>query len=310
VIQFACHAAKGLSHFGATCKGTTAMPRRRASAFDDLLSFATRLPWKVSVGLAFGSYVALHLVALGSSQSPAATNPPDLGNVVIRGFIHVFALFTQYIIPVGFLIGAAVSFIKRRRSIGLLDEARTGRDIASISWHEFERLVGEGFRQRGFKVTERGGASPDGGVDLELTRADKRYLVQCKHWRVRQVGVTVIRELCGVMATEKGPWRLHCYVRSFHLRGDRICSTQPHRIDRRDRVTTIDRAGTPFPSRRRIRSLGDADTSGGPSLFGVRKTDGRENSKKGHDDRPSFLGMPKLPSMPPHRAENNVDHNG
>jgi restriction system protein len=179
------------------------MPRRRASAFDDLLTIASKLPWKVSVGLAFVAYIVLHLVALGSAQPPSATTTAELGNVVIRGFIHIFSLFTQYIIPVGFLIGAAASFLKRRQSSGLLEEARTGRDIATISWQEFERLVGEGFRQRGFKVSERGGASPDGGVDLELTKAGKRYLVQCKQWRSRQVGVTVIRELCGVMATEQ-----------------------------------------------------------------------------------------------------------
>jgi restriction system protein len=178
------------------------MRRRRASAFDDLLTIASRLPWKASVGLAFLSYLVLHLVALGSAQPPSATTTADLGNVVIRGFIHIFSLFTQYIIPVGFLIGAAASFLKRRQSSGLLEEARIGRDIASISWQEFERLVGEGFRQQGFKVSERGGSSPDGGVDLELTKAGKRYLVQCKQWRSRQVGVTVVRELCGVMATE------------------------------------------------------------------------------------------------------------
>jgi restriction system protein len=179
------------------------MPRRRASAFDDLLTIASKLPWKVGLGLAFASYFVLHFVAVGSAQPPAATNPADLGNVVIRGFIHIFALFAQYVIPVGFLIGAAVSFLKGRQASGLLEEARTGRDIASISWQEFERLVGEGFRQQGFKVSERGGASPDGGVDLELTKSGKRYLVQCKQWRSRQVGVSVIRELCGVMATEQ-----------------------------------------------------------------------------------------------------------
>lgn len=39
-----------------------------------------------------------------------------------------------------------------------------------------------------------------GGVDLELTKDGRRYLVQCKHWRVQSVGVTVIRELNGVVA--------------------------------------------------------------------------------------------------------------
>ena len=55
-------------------------------------------------GLCSASYLVLHIVAVGSAQAPAATNTADLGNVVIRGFIHIFSLLTQYIIPVGFLI--------------------------------------------------------------------------------------------------------------------------------------------------------------------------------------------------------------
>jgi restriction system protein len=64
-------------------------------------------------------------------------------------------------------------------------------------------LVEEGFRHRGFEVTERGGAAPDGGVDLVLPRGHERFLVQCKQWRARQVSVSVVRELYGVMAAER-----------------------------------------------------------------------------------------------------------
>ena len=67
-----------------------------------------------------------------------------------------------------------------------------------MSWREFERLVGEAFRQRGFTVTGFGG--PGGGVDLALVKNGERFLVQCKHWRTQQVGVTVVRELNGVIA--------------------------------------------------------------------------------------------------------------
>ena len=35
-----------------------------------------------------------------------------------------------------------------------------------------------------------------------FAKSGKRYLVQCKQWRARQVGVSVIRDLCGVRATE------------------------------------------------------------------------------------------------------------
>ena len=106
-------------------------------------------------------------------------NPPasitdlsDMGSVVIPGYIHTFAVLLQYIFPMIFLVAAVVSFAKRSRSIMLFDDVRGGpkAEIANLSWQEFEALVGEGFRHRGFEVAERGGAAPDGGVDLVLAR--------------------------------------------------------------------------------------------------------------------------------------------
>jgi restriction system protein len=41
------------------------------------------------------------------------------------------------------------------------------------------------------------------GVDLAMTRGHERFLVQCKQWRAQSVGVSVVRELYGVMAAEK-----------------------------------------------------------------------------------------------------------
>jgi restriction system protein len=71
--------------------------------------------------------------------------------------------------------------------------------IDELSWREFEQLVGESFRQRGFSVRETGGGGADGGVDIVLSRGTDRYFVQCKQWKARQVGVVPVRELYGVM---------------------------------------------------------------------------------------------------------------
>jgi len=179
------------------------MGRRRDSAFDDLMTLASRLPWKVGVASAVVAFIILHVIALVSSP-PVATSTQTLGGGVLRQLVQVLATFLQFIVPAGFLIGATASFIKQRRSGALLDSVRSssGRDASSLSWQEFESLVGEGFRQRGFQVTERGGAGPDGGVDLGLARGHERFLVQCKQWRAQQVGVSVVRELYGVMAAE------------------------------------------------------------------------------------------------------------
>ncbi len=74
-----------------------------------------------------------------------------------------------------------------------------------MSWQEFELLVGEAFRRKGYKVAETPNG-PDGGIDLVLTKASKKTLVQCKHWRSRRVGVKVIRELYGVMVANRAEY--------------------------------------------------------------------------------------------------------
>ena len=68
-----------------------------------------------------------------------------------------------------------------------------------MTWRDFELLVGEYFRRRGFSVQELGASGPDGGVDLIVSTGNDRYIVQCKKWRARQVGVATVRELYGVM---------------------------------------------------------------------------------------------------------------
>ena len=55
--------------------------------------------------------------------------------------------------------------------------------------------------KRGFRVIHGGEAGADGGVDVHLRKNGKEYLVQCKHWKTRRVGVAVIRELYGVMVS-------------------------------------------------------------------------------------------------------------
>lgn len=177
---------------------------RRQGMFDDLMSIGLKLPWKVALAAAAVIFVTLHIVAV-YTQTPLSVNTLDgLGAVVGHGFVHVFAELLQYIIPAGLLIGMTVGYFKQRRSGALFVTARENPKpaITSMSWRDFERLVGEVFRRQGFTVSGFGGHGPDGGVDLGLTKNGQRFLVQCKHWRKRQVGVTVVRDLNGVVSAQ------------------------------------------------------------------------------------------------------------
>ena len=178
---------------------------RRQGAFTDLLDLSSKLPWQADVALAVASALGFHIAATAFSVLPKVTTTVDLGSNIVQQGIHTLAYFLQFIVPVAFIIGATVSVLKRSHSAALLKGARANPKvaIASMSWRDFERLVGETFRRQGFTVTGFGGNGPDGGVDLGLSKNGQRFLVQCKHWRKRQVGVTVVRELNGVIAAQR-----------------------------------------------------------------------------------------------------------
>jgi restriction system protein len=177
---------------------------RRKGGLIELLEVASTLPWKVSVALMPLSFVLCHWIVVGFAATPSPAELSGLSTVVIRGYINTFAIISQYILPLIFGIAALVSILRRSRSMRLVDEIGSGAraHIAGLSWQQFESFVGEGFRRRGFQVTDRGGAGPDGGVDISLSRGEERFLVQCKQWRAQKVGVAVVRELYGVMAAE------------------------------------------------------------------------------------------------------------
>jgi len=173
----------------------------RQGFLDDLMTFSSNPPGRVAVLGAVGAFVGLHIVAVQTSSPVTGTTLASLGTLALHQWTHLAALFLQYLVPAGLLIGAVIRFIKQSKAKRLISGARANpKAISEMSWREFERLVGEGFRQRGYVVTGFGGSGPDGGIDLALMKDGKRYLVQCKHWRRDQVGVTVVRELNGVMA--------------------------------------------------------------------------------------------------------------
>jgi restriction system protein len=79
------------------------------------------------------------------------------------------------------------------------------QQLRALDWFQFEQVVGIIYRQRGFQVSRRGGANPDGGIDLLLTKDQHTIGVQCKHWKNQLVGVREIREFLGALTAERVP---------------------------------------------------------------------------------------------------------
>lgn len=82
--------------------------------------------------------------------------------------------------------------------------------LRDLSPREFEEVVAEVFRAKGFEVdlTKR---TRDGGKDIIAVHTDglgikSKYFIECKHYaESNKVGVDVVRALHGVMNTKDGP---------------------------------------------------------------------------------------------------------
>lgn len=159
------------------------MPRKNTS-FADLLFQA---PWWVSVITAAITYVVMgHLL-------PSVETDNHLINMVFKALAipaPYFALFILFIAP--------FSFFNARRKAKQLDAQRSIETIRQLHWRNFEELVAEAYRRQGYRVTE-GGFGADGGIDLELRKGEELILVQCKQWKAQKVGVSVVREMFGVL---------------------------------------------------------------------------------------------------------------
>jgi len=185
------------------------MARRKQSSFEDLMEISSRLPWKIGLVLALIAYLVFHYMA-SLPMIPVATSDmknfgQSLGGSIGRQMMVTFSIFLQYIVPIAFIIGSAVSFFRQRRQRELHNDVAhnpSRNALEKMSWQEFEGLAAETFRQKGYRVVERGGDGPDGGVDLELYMGNDKYLVQCKQWKVSKVGVATVRELYGVITAE------------------------------------------------------------------------------------------------------------
>jgi len=166
------------------------MPRKK----EGLLFELSLLPWWVSATIAAVAFVGIVYVF------PSMSIESPLWRILVP--LQSKADYIGISVAVLFLLLAALPFSERLRKKRLLDRHRSLESIRALPWRQFEELVAEAFRRDGFTVIENAHVGADGGVDIRLRKGGESYLVQCKNWRKRRVGVATVREMFGILAAE------------------------------------------------------------------------------------------------------------
>ena len=157
---------------------------RNRSIIDDLVL----LPWWVNLILAGFTYILLKYI-LPEIESD---NPIFKGVfMTLSNFSGLFSSLLCFI--------ALFSAVRAWQRGELFKQQTSLNSIKDLSWQQFEQYIGEVYRRKGYTVEETGLDGADGGVDLVLSKDGENLLVQCKNWKTKKVGVSIVRELFGVV---------------------------------------------------------------------------------------------------------------
>ena len=158
---------------------------------ESILEVLMQCPWWVSVIVSVASYIGL-AVALPSVE---------FKSVPFQAMANGIAPMAAYVALI-FLIPAPISGFNAWRKRQLVDRQTGIQSIRALSWRQFEELVAEAYRRKGYTVIENPGEGADGGVDIRLRKDGQLHLVQCKQWQSQKVGVNVVREMLGLITAE------------------------------------------------------------------------------------------------------------
>jgi len=161
-------------------------------------------------------YLAMTFVELCGALALASVFVPSIRQALTGlGAILIVTLVVGTLLAIGFLI---FTLIRRKQIASKYDYSEFSNfepitptydaqpiqqelmaQLRAIDWFQFEKVVALVYQKHGYVVTRRGGANPDGGVDLIIEKDGKRWAVQCKQWKTWNVGVKAVREFLGAL---------------------------------------------------------------------------------------------------------------
>ena len=166
-----------------------------------IVSANPRLYWKISALLAVLSFLVLHSMA--SLSVPFPDGERFLPSSITASIFSVLATWLQYLLPSFFIVISLYSFWRTREDHDEDDIPPAMQALQDIAWEEFEVLLAAAFQKLGYTVRSRSGCSPQGGVDVVLTKRCEVFLVHGSQWRAKQVGTKPVRELHAVMSAAR-----------------------------------------------------------------------------------------------------------
>ncbi|HEX2830794.1 MAG TPA: restriction endonuclease [Burkholderiales bacterium] len=122
-----------------------------------------------------------------------------------------------------FVVLCGIIAFRQFRGAAPLDAHERLEKLRAMDWDEFSALVVEAYRKLGYTVHPA--TSRD--YDFRLTRNARVTLLQCRRWKVNQVGVGPLRELLKAVGREDASHGICIAAGDFSAPARALTATEP-----------------------------------------------------------------------------------
>jgi restriction system protein len=166
---------------------TTLVPTGEDDMRKDLniIDFLAQIPWWAYVTISASFYLLLnYLVPYLEFQGTLFNEAQvSLGPVIAP------------VVALALLAPASFSLLKFSRKKKLHELREEIKSLQEVPWQEFKEMVAEAYKRSGYMVLENGPFTTDPDVDLVMRKSANLYLVQCRYWQNRKLGIRELKKL-------------------------------------------------------------------------------------------------------------------
>jgi restriction system protein len=95
--------------------------------------------------------------------------------------------------------------------------------LRAMSWDEFSAIMADAYRRNGYAVK----SARNRAYDFTLSKDGRVTLLQCRRWKVNQVGVAPVRELADAVSREEAYKGICVAAGAFSEPARRLTSSEP-----------------------------------------------------------------------------------
>jgi len=151
----------------------------------NIIDFLAQIPWWISVTLSASFYLLLKFIVPYFEAQSSLVNEVQVSLGPVFAPVVALALLS----PVTFSL---LKSNRKKKLQALKDEIQA---IQELPWQKFKELVAEAYRRTGYTIMENDTFAADPSVDLVMRKSANLYLVQCRYWQNRKLGIREVKNL-------------------------------------------------------------------------------------------------------------------